>query len=138
MAAGQENGKTVDPFEAFRGMRDVYLDAMSKVMINAVNSEEYAQATGALLDSTLKITGPLREALDKAMVKALEQLSLPSRQQVVSLAERFTHVEMRLDDMEAKMDRILEHTAAPRPAPVGNAPKARRGAAAAGDSGQQK
>ena len=29
-------------------MRDKYLEGMSKVMIDAVNTEEYAQATGAL------------------------------------------------------------------------------------------
>jgi hypothetical protein len=103
-----QNTKTADPFEAFRNMRDSYLEAMSKTMIDAVNSEEYAQATGTLLTNYLTVTAPFREALDKTMVMALEQLSLPSRQQVTSLAERFANVEMRLDDMEAKLDRILE------------------------------
>jgi hypothetical protein len=88
---------------------------MSKVMINAVNSEEYAQATGALLDGTLKVSAPLREALDNAMVRALEQLSLPSRQEVAVLAERLTHVEMRLDDIDAKLDRIVMQCSAAKP-----------------------
>jgi len=58
MAAKGENGKPVDPFEAYRGMRDAYLEGMSKVMINAVNSEEYAQATGALLNGSLTLSAP--------------------------------------------------------------------------------
>ena len=114
-----ENGKPVDSYEAFRGVRDAYLDAMSKVMVKAVNTEEYAQATGTLLDNCLTMTAPVREALDKAMVVALEQLSLPSRQQVTTLAERFTNLEMRLDDLDAKLDRVIELSSMNRPpAPV--------------------
>ena len=117
MAAEKEE-RPVDPFDAFRGMRDNYLDAVSKVMINAVNSEEYAQATGAMLNNTLKVTAPFREALDKAMAAALQQSSMPSRQEVATLAGRFTNVEMRLDDMEAKLDRIVELCSMARPEPA--------------------
>jgi len=102
-----DGAKPFDPFEPFRGVRDAYLDAMSKSMIDAVNSESYAQATGAMLDYCLTASAPFREALDKAMMQALMQLSLPSRQEVAALAERFTNVEMRLDDLDAKADRML-------------------------------
>ncbi len=103
-----EDGTPVDAFEAFRGVRDAYLDAVSKVMIKSVNTEEYAKASGAMLDGYLTAFAPVREVLDRAMVVALENLSLPSRQQVISLAERFTNLEMRLDDMDAKLDRLIE------------------------------
>ena len=107
-----------DPFEAFRKMRDNYLEGMSKVMIDAVNTEEYAQATGALLNNYLTLSAPFREALDKAMIMALEQFSLPSRQQVVALAERFTNFEMRLDDLDAKLDRIVELSSVAKTVPM--------------------
>jgi hypothetical protein len=97
-----------DPFESMRGVRDAYLDTMSKAMIDAVNSEAYAAASGAMLDSYLTASAPFREALEKNMVEALQQLSLPSRQEVAALAERFTNVEMRLDDMDAKLDGIAK------------------------------
>ena len=103
----EENSKPFDPFEPFRGMRDAYLDAMSKTMIDAVNTEGYAQATGAMLDYCLTASSPFREALEKSMAQALQQLSLPSRQEVAVLAGRFTNVEMRLDDLDAKVDRLL-------------------------------
>ena len=48
------------------------------------------------------------------MMMALEQFSLPSRQQVVALAERFTNLEMRLDDLDAKLDRIVDLSSATR------------------------
>jgi hypothetical protein len=123
-----ENGKTVDGFEAFRGVRDAYLDAFSKVMIDSVNTEEYAKASGAMLDGCMTVLGPTREVLEKAMVVALENLSLPSRQQVVSLAERFTNVEMRLDDIDAKLDRLIELLSSNKP--LATAPAARRAPAA--------
>jgi hypothetical protein len=106
MLPENENAKPVDPFEAMRSMRDTYFDSLSKVMIKAVNSEEYAQAAGAMLNGSLTITAPFREALNKAVMAGLQESSLPSRQEVVALAERFTNIEMRLDDMDAKLDRI--------------------------------
>jgi hypothetical protein len=122
MAAEEKDTKPVDPFEAFRGMRDSYLDAMSKVMMNAVNSEEYAQATGAMLNTSLIASAPFREALDKAMAAALRESSMPSRQELAALAGRFTNIEMRLDDMEAKLDRIVELCSAAKPAAAKPAP----------------
>lgn len=134
---GQDNkpkdGKPVDPFESFRGMRDAYLDAMSKTMIEAVNTESYAQATGAFLDYCLTASTPFRESFEKSMTQALQQLSLPSRQEVAALAERFTNVEMRLDDLDAKMDRLLSAVAWLRQSQTGGqVPKAARPAAKQG------
>jgi len=100
------NGKRFDPMEPWRGMRDAYLDAWAKSMVDMVNSEAYAQATGTMLDTYLSVSAPFREAIEKAMLKALEQLSMPSRADVVSIAERMTNIEMRLDDMDAKLDNI--------------------------------
>jgi hypothetical protein len=40
------------------------------------------------------------------MLHVLEQLSMPSRADFVSLADRVTNIEMHLDDMDAKLDRI--------------------------------
>ncbi len=105
--ARDESAKSFDPFEPFRGLRDAYLDAMSKTMIDAVNTESYAQTTGAMLDYYLTASAPFREALEKSMLEALQQLSLPSRQELGALAERFTNLEMRVDDLDAKLDRIL-------------------------------
>ncbi len=110
------SGKACDPFEPFREVRDAYLNTLSKAMIDAVNSEDYAEATGAMLDGYLTATKPFREALEKNMLQALAQLSLPSRQEVAALAERFTNIEMRLDDMDAKLDEIVKRLAEGRKA----------------------
>lgn len=104
----EEKAKTYDPFESFRGMRDAYLDAMSKTMIETVNSEGYAQASGTMLDCYLTASAPFREAAEKSMLQAMQQLALPSRQDVTALAERFTNLEMRMDDLDAKIDQVLK------------------------------
>lgn len=99
-------GAQFDPMSAFRQMRDAYLDVWSKTMVDTVNTEAYAKATGSMLDAYLAVSSPFREAVEKAMLQALQQLSMPSRADVVGLAERLTNLEMRLDDMDAKLDRI--------------------------------
>jgi polyhydroxyalkanoic acid synthase PhaR subunit len=102
------DAKRFDPMEPWRGMRDIYMDAWGKTMVDMVNSEAYAQASGAMLDSYLTISAPFREAIEKAMLKTLEQLAMPSRVDVVSIAERMTNIEMRLDDLDAKLDKIQQ------------------------------
>ncbi len=96
--------KPFDPLEAWRTMRDATLDAWSKAMIETVNTEAYASATGAMLDASLSASAPFREALEKSMVQTLQMLNLPTRADFESLAERMTHLEMRLDDIDAKLD----------------------------------
>jgi hypothetical protein len=102
------SSRPFDPIESFRGMRDSYLDAMAKAMVEVVNTEGYAQASGAMLDTSLTMSAPYREALEKTMLQVLQQLSLPSRQDFIALAERFTNFEMRLDDIDAKLDQIAK------------------------------
>lgn len=116
--------KTYDPFESFRGVRDAYLDSLSKTMVDVVNTESYAQATGAMLDAYLSASAPFREMLEKAMQQTMQQFSLPTRQELASLAERFTNVEMRLDDIDAKLDALIREKAAQAAAsePAANAP----------------
>jgi hypothetical protein len=111
-----EKTKPKDPIEMFRGMRDAYLDSMAKAMVDVVNTEGYAEATGAMLNNSLTMTAPFREAMEKSMQQVLQQLSLPSRLDIVALSERFTNQEMRLDDIDAKLDRIEKQTHAAPPA----------------------
>src|ERR1700692_2617807 len=100
------NGKPPDPVDAFRDMRDTYRDAWAKAMVETVNTDAYARTTGMVLDTYLSASSPFRDAVEKAMLRVLEQLSMPSRADFGALADRVTNIEMRLDDMDAKLDRI--------------------------------
>jgi hypothetical protein len=112
MSDPSESSKPFDPLEAWKNMRDASLEAWAKVMTDWVNTPAYAQATGVTLDTYLSASAPFREALQKSMVLALQQLGLPTRADFESLAERMTSLEMRLDDIDAKLDQLTRPRAA--------------------------
>jgi BMFP domain-containing protein YqiC len=93
-----------DPFGALKNMRDSGMDAWSKMMIQMVNTEAYAQASSAMMDTWLTNSAPFRKAIESTMTQVLTQLNLPMRSDITGLGERLTHIEMRLDDLEAKLD----------------------------------
>ncbi len=110
MSESNNAANPFDPLEAWRSLRNDSLDAWSKMMIQAVNSEEYAKSSGAMLDAYLTASIPFNEMLKKAMAQALQQANMPSRTDIISLAERLTQVEMRIDDLDAKLDEAAAHT----------------------------
>ncbi|HEX6292314.1 MAG TPA: poly(R)-hydroxyalkanoic acid synthase subunit PhaE [Herpetosiphonaceae bacterium] len=117
MTQRSDNSNPFDPFSAWREMRDATMDTWSKVMIEMVNSEAYAEATGRMMDSYLTASAPFRQVMESTMTQVLTQLNMPTRADVTSLAERLTNIEMRLDDLEAKLDTLERNTKqAARPA----------------------
>jgi polyhydroxyalkanoic acid synthase PhaR subunit len=117
-----EESKTFDPFGPWRALRDAGLEAWSKAMIQAVNSEEYAKTAGALLNFCLSTAAPFRRALEQAIARPLEQFNMPARADILSLAEHLTNIERRLDDLDAKLNDMLH----PRPAPASKGRAGRR------------
>ncbi len=96
----------LDPFGFWKTARDTNLEAWSKFMIDLVNSDEYAQATGLALEQALATSQPLRDAMERTMTQTLSMLNMPSRAEVISLADRLVNVEMRLDDLDAKLTTV--------------------------------
>ena len=111
----QPNGEfnPFDPTGMFKEMRGASMDAWAKMMVELVNSEAYAESTGSMLDTWLTRSGPAREAMENIMAQTLSQLNFPTRDDVMRIAERLTNIELRLDDLEAKLDDCLT----PRPTP---------------------
>jgi hypothetical protein len=124
MSQSNDSFNPFDPTGYFKELRDSGMDAWSKLMLQTVNSEAYAKATGTLLDTWLTNSVPFRKALEAAMTQVLTGLCMPTRADVISLAERLTNIEMRLDDLEAKLDEALrprKPAGRPRPGTVENA-----------------
>jgi hypothetical protein len=107
MSQKPEITDTLDPFGTLRTLRDVNLEALSKIMIDLVNSEAYSRATSHWLDTYLTLSQPFQRILETSMTQVLAGLNMPTRADVTSLAERMTNIEMRLDDLDAKFDDIL-------------------------------
>lgn len=112
----QKNGlKPNDPIGSLRAIRDSTLDAWAKTMVGAVNTETFARGLGMYLDAYLAASAPLQRALDDYMKNALARLSLPSRDELTTLAGRMTTIEMRLDDMDVKLDQLAQAIRAQAP-----------------------
>ncbi len=109
--------KQPDPTEQFREMRDAYLAIWSKSLIETVNSEGYAKASGAALNGLLAVAAPLKEPTEQMMLKTLQQLNMPTSADFAVLAGRFTNVELLLDNLDAKLDRIETLLTGLKPAP---------------------
>jgi|SRR5579884_502554 len=103
----QDNFNPFDPTGILKTIRDANMETWSKMMIESVNTDAYARVTAEMLDAWLSNSAPFRKAIEAAMTKALGNVNMPSRAEVISLAERLTNIEMRLDDMEAKLDESL-------------------------------
>ena len=76
-----QNNDTFNPFDPtgmFKSMRDANMDAWSKMMIQLVNTDAYAQATGTMLDAWLTTSAPFRKALETAMTQVLTNLNMPT------------------------------------------------------------
>ena len=105
-----------DPFGAWRSIRDANLDAWAKNLSGLAGTENFAKAIGMQLDGMLATSAPMQKAVHQYMESYLAQVHMPSRSEVVSLASRMTSIELRLDDMQAQLDAILDAVRALAPA----------------------
>ena len=116
------SSKPADALEQWRELRDTYVDIWAKASGEAVNSEAYAQASGTMLEAFLTTSSPFRDAQKKAMVSALEQCNMPSRDDYVRLADRLANLELLLDDMDARLRQVHQILSKPAAQPAA-APK---------------
>jgi hypothetical protein len=106
MKQSSDTPNPLDPFGTMRTMRDATLDAWSKMMIDMVNSDAYAQATAKWLDTYLTASKPFHDMMEKTTTQVLTEFNMPTRTDIISLAERMTNIEMRLDDIDIRFDDI--------------------------------
>jgi len=133
MSSNQNEGfDFTDPVGTWRTIRDANLDAWAKGMATLVNTETFSKALGLQLDTMLAASAPVQKTMNQYMEAYLGQANLPSRAEVISLARRMTNIEMRLDDMDARLDEILfALRALATPAPAAEAAPAPAAEAAA-------
>jgi len=108
MGEKDEKSQVSDPFAQMVQFYDDWTKTWASAASQMTSSKSFADSMAQQLESTLSTTQLLRRQMGEIMEQSLQQMSLPTRKQVVSLAERLTSVEMRLDDMEAKLDEVLD------------------------------
>lgn len=97
-----------DPFGPFIQMSDLLMKSWADVLSQTVTSPTFAHSMGEQMQGFMEGTKLIRQQMQTAMEQSMQQMNLPSREQIVSLAERLTNVEMRVDDIEAKVDECLD------------------------------
>jgi hypothetical protein len=104
MSEKKEAAELYDPLGIMKGMRDAGMEHWSKAMTEFVNSNAYAEAQAEMLNAWLANSSPFRKAMETAVNQSLSAMNIASRDDYVRLAERLTNIEMRLDDLDAKLD----------------------------------
>jgi polyhydroxyalkanoic acid synthase PhaR subunit len=104
MSAPKSHRADFDPFELWKPFQDAWAKALSE----SVSSEDFAKAMGKYLDEYLQTYAPMRRQVERFVEAYLQQMNLPTRAEVVGLAERLANIEMRLDDLDAKLDEALD------------------------------
>ena len=97
-----------DPFAPIIQISDLMMKSWADVLSQTATSPVFAQSMGEQMQGFMEGTKLIRQQMKTSMEQTLKQMNVPSREQIVGLAERLTHVEMRVDDIEAKVDESLD------------------------------
>ncbi len=108
MDSEQPEESQLDPFKEWVQFWDSWTKAWSEPMSDAVASKGFAESMGQQIEGAMEATAMMRQQVGGVMRQVLQQMSVPTRQDVIRLAERLTNMEMRLDDVDAKTDEILD------------------------------
>ena len=98
--------KGFDPVKLVRDTRDAGMDAWAKLMLRLTSSHEYQRMQGFISRPTLLALAMFRKASDSTMGGVLGNLNMPSREEVLQISQRLTHIEMALDDLAAGLDQL--------------------------------
>jgi len=110
-----EANKQFDVAKLMRDARDGVLDAWARLMLHLTSSHEYQRLQGAISRPALLGMALFRKATESAMSEILAQLNMPSREEVLGVSQRLTHIEMVLDDLGASLDQLRRSAGAARP-----------------------
>jgi len=114
----QDETEKLDVFGPWRMFRDQSFDAWVKAMAGTTDSAAFAQMLRTYLDAYLSTAAPLQQAVEQYMQMVLPSLNVASREEISGLAKRLTNVEMRIDDLDAKLDQVLDAVQQPPASPV--------------------
>ena len=98
----------VDPFAQMIQFYDSMSKSWASAMSDAVASKSFAESMSEQMEGNLEAMSLMRKQFGDSMEQYLQQMNLPTRKEVITLSERLTKLEMTLDDLDAKLDEILD------------------------------
>jgi len=93
-------GEDVDPAE----LRDVWLQSANQAFKEVMSTSAFASANGQLISQLLE----MQEEVDEITQDTVSQMGLPTRDDVDEIGARLIELERRQQDVENKLDRILD------------------------------
>ncbi len=107
-AGAKKEEAEFDPSQMMIQFYDNWTKTWASAMSEAATSKSFAESMGQQMESSLDTLALIRRQVNEFMELYLQQMSLPTRKEVLSLAERLTKIEMDLDDLDNKMDDALD------------------------------
>ncbi len=98
--ADAAQGEDVEPSE----VRDIWLQSANEAFKEVMGTSAFAAANGQLVEAMMDMQG---EA-DEVTQDTIQQLGLPTRDDVMEIGERLVELERRQHAVEQKLDDILE------------------------------
>jgi ABC-type multidrug transport system fused ATPase/permease subunit len=107
-----------DPLALWRGMLSQWESSVNALANSTMKSDEYSSQMNGAMGATLRMQETIREF----MAQYLAATNLPSRTEVLAIAERLGAVEARLDRITTLLEQIANaQTTAAAGAPAGTA-----------------
>jgi polyhydroxyalkanoic acid synthase PhaR subunit len=111
---------TPSPFELWRQIYETNERAWNAVLERTVNNPSFAESSGKILETFLSAQKTVRDN----MRQYLEQINLPTREDIARLGELIVSLEEKVDQMDDRLARIESSLAAqptpPPPSPSGS------------------
>jgi polyhydroxyalkanoic acid synthase PhaR subunit len=97
-----------DPFELWRQIYETNERAWNAVLERTVNNPAFAESSGKILETFLSAQKTVRDN----MRSYLEQINLPTREDVARLGELIVSLEEKIDQLDDRLARIESSLAA--------------------------
>jgi hypothetical protein len=98
------DAKDKDPLAPWRDLLSQWEQNVNALANRTMGSDEYSSSMNSAMGATLK----MQETMRQFMATYLASANLPSRSEVLGIAERLGGVESRLDRIAALLERIAE------------------------------
>jgi polyhydroxyalkanoic acid synthase PhaR subunit len=96
------SSRSSDPFELWRQIYDTNERAWNAILERTVNNPSFAESTGKVLETFLSAQKTVREN----MRSYLEQINLPTREDIARLGELIVALEEKVDQMDDRLSNI--------------------------------
>lgn len=101
------DSSTAGPLDYFRETTVRILDVAGRAAERIVASETFSAVVAGAAKTTLDVVTPLRRGANQLAEMASEWANFPTRTQMLELARRVNRLELILDDLDVKTDRLL-------------------------------